>query len=57
MSNRSSSFPMRMKWDTYDRVSNFHSNEINAPFTWKERDKISQNMTVDQIINVNEFKV
>jgi len=44
-----------MKWDTHDRRARFNSDKT-GPFTWKERDRLSQSMTTRQILDTVEYK-
>ena len=45
-----------MKWDTRERRALFNT-EKEGPYSWKERDRLSQTMTTRQILDTVEFKV
>jgi hypothetical protein len=45
-----------MKWDTEQKKSIFPSQQV-VPYTWKERDRISNGMTIPQILQTSEYKV
>jgi hypothetical protein len=45
-----------MKWDTLERRAKFSTEKI-GPFSWKQREELSQNMTVRQLLDTVEYKV
>jgi hypothetical protein len=45
-----------MKWDTLERRAKFSTEKI-GPFSWKQRQELSQTMTVRQVLDTVEYKV